>query len=196
MSFPHHSNHDRLVDPEKAIIVCTALLFKKEETRGKLDQNDKNFWGLRPLTPARALPFEPARPPKQRWGQACRPPFSAGASPHTPFSQERKYPDFVQKRCDFGLATTLLQKREIVRKLQLHGVCFQKNRGGAIPINQEKFNKKLALLRIISEHTIGMLKDDTASDVDNAARAPYEEGDALRKMRNITTSIASIIAAT
>ena len=107
--------------------------------------------------------------------------------------------------------------------------AFKKPKGEVIPKQHEKFNEKLAQLRVISEHTIGILKgrfpwlrsirlkikedeqtirnilkmlkatvvlhnmliefgeetqeewilDDDASDIDDAERAPYEEGDAL-----------------
>jgi hypothetical protein len=107
--------------------------------------------------------------------------------------------------------------------------AFKKPKGEEIPKQHEKFNEKLAQLRAISEHTIGILKGrfpwlrsirfkikedeqtirnilkmlkativvhniliefgeetwdewilyDDASDIDDAERAPYEEGDAL-----------------
>eukprot|EP00980_Cylindrotheca_fusiformis_P027095 scaffold18779_cov93-Cylindrotheca_fusiformis.AAC.1 len=107
--------------------------------------------------------------------------------------------------------------------------AFKKPKGESIPTSHEKFNEKMAKLRIISEHCIGILKgrfpwlrsirmkikedkkylrsilrmldativlhniliefgeeekedwidDDDFSDIDEADRAPYEEGDAL-----------------
>jgi DDE superfamily endonuclease len=109
--------------------------------------------------------------------------------------------------------------------------AFKKPKGSSIPKNQEQFNEKLARLRIISEHCIGMLKGrfpwlrsirlkvtekksslkrilklleatiiihnllieigekdrkewieyDEFSDLDDAERAPYEEGDVLNQ---------------
>lgn len=107
--------------------------------------------------------------------------------------------------------------------------AFKKPKGEEIPRNHEQFNEKLARLRILSEHTIGILKgrfpwlrsirfkineskesirrilqmlkatvvlhnmliefgeeernewleEDDCSEIDDAERAPYEDGDAL-----------------